>query len=87
MANTTTTNRRTVEELIQSVLGMSLDDNQIDSLLEGLSKIRPTRESTRTKSFRLPTELLEWLEQKATINRRSPNAQLIEILQIERTRV
>lgn len=50
----------------------------VDNLME--APLFGAKETTRTKTFRFPTELLDWLENKAADNSRSPNAELIELL-------
>lgn len=55
-------------------------EKTVDSLMEAGTLFTQAKETTRTKTFRFPTDLLEWLENKASDNSRSPNAELIELL-------
>lgn len=49
-------------------------ESEVDAILSN------DKQASRTKTFRLPIDLLAWLENKATDNSRSPNAELIELL-------
>lgn len=52
----------------------------VDSLMEAGTLFTQAKEPSRTKTFRFPGDLLDWLEAKAADNSRSPNAELIELL-------
>jgi hypothetical protein len=52
----------------------------IDSLMEAGTLFGQAKDTSRTKTFRFPAEILDWLEAQAASKSRSPNAELIEVL-------
>jgi predicted HicB family RNase H-like nuclease len=58
-----------------------LSKDEVAALVTGIKQLNKPKKTYSTKSFRIPNDLLEWLEISAAASHRSPNAQLIAILQ------